>query len=226
MSGIASTWSAIQGYGLFLYGRSLSATGRYNVEGWEYLEQARQSDRPILWSLWHGQMMPFMAFADRFLNPREFVAVTVGDERGDTLSAFSSRLGGTPVRVDMGGHPFAAGRAVLRVIKAMQEGSQSVIAPDGPDGPAFVPKAGVAFLARKARATLLPVGIWTRQAIHLRRWDRYLLPFPYARIHVVLGRPIQVEREDDQNMLLDRISHALHEARTSAQLRAGVQPWR
>lgn len=226
MSDAAATWRALQGNGLYLYGRILSLTGRFNIVGWNNLEEAGKTGRPLLWSLWHGQLMAFVSFGARYLDASQFVAIRVGDERGDTLGAFSRRLGGTTVRVDMSGNPFAAGRAVLRVIQAMQQGSQSVIAPDGPDGPPFVPKAGVAFLARKARATLLPVGLWTRHAVHLKRWDRYLLPLPFARYHVVIGPPLNVERDDDQALLLQQIADALHAARTRAQTLCGVRPWR
>lgn len=226
MSNVAAAWRTLQGRGLYLYGRALSASGRFHIEGWQNLEKAQESGRPQLLALWHGQLMPFIAFGTRFLDPRQFVAIRVGDQRGDTLGAFASQLGGTTVRVDMAGNPFAAGRAVLRVIKAMQQGSQSVIAPDGPDGPPFVPKPGVAFLARKARAALLPVGAWTRHAIQLQRWDRYLLPIPFAPIQIVFGTPLFVERDDDQALLLEEISAALHSVREQAQVRSGIRPWR
>lgn len=226
MSDVAQRWRAIQGHGLYFYARVLSLTGRFHIEGRRHLEDARRTGRPLLWSFWHGQAMPFVSFGLRYLDPSQFTAIMVGDERGDALGAFSRQMGGRTVGVDMAGNPFAAGRAVLRVIQAMQQGSQSVIAPDGPDGPPFVPKSGVAFLARKAKATLLPVGAWTRHAVQLRRWDRYLLPFPFARYNVVFGPPRIVERNDDQDQLLRHIGEELHRARARAQLLSGVRPWR
>src|SRR5690606_9175473 len=149
-------WRHLQGSGLYLYSQVLYRTVRLNVEGWDHYLQAQESGRPLLWSLWHGQVMPFVAFGQHYLNPRDFALVMVGDDRGDALGSFAAHLGGATFRVDMQGNPFAAGRAVLRVIQAMKSGRQSIIAPDGPDGPAFVPKPGVAFLARKARAIILP----------------------------------------------------------------------
>ncbi|HSM55330.1 MAG TPA: hypothetical protein VK879_04175 [Candidatus Sulfomarinibacteraceae bacterium] len=170
--------------------------------------------------------MPFITFGQRYLDASDFVVITVGDERNDTLGTFARRLGGASVGVDMQGNPFAAGRAVLRVIKAMKSGRQSVLAPDGPDGPAFTPKAGVAFLAQKAEATILPVGAWTRQALQMRRWDRYLLPLPFARYHIVVGRPLTAQADGDQQQLLQQIADRLHEVRARAQVLAGVRPWR
>lgn len=219
-------WRRTQGSVLFSYSRFVAFSSQYRVEGWHHLQAAEASGRPILWSLWHGQLMPFIAFGDRHLPNEEFVAIRVGDERGDVLGAYGDRLGSRTYRVNMAGNPFAAGRAVLQVIREMKAGKQSVIAPDGPDGPAYVPKSGVTFLARKAEAALLPIGVWTRQAYQLDRWDSYLVPFPFARIHVVMGQPLLVEAKADEEELEKRIVQALHRVRARAQVLAGVRPWR
>lgn len=219
-------WRRLEGTALFSYSRLVAFTSRYRAEGWQNLHAAQATGRPLLWALWHGQVMPFVAFGDRYLPNEQFVAIRVGDERGDVLGAYADRLGSRTYRVDMEGNPFAAGRAVLRVIREMKGGKQSLIAPDGPDGPAFVPKRGITFLARKAEAAVLPVGVWTRQAYQLNRWDNYLVPLPFARIHVTLGEPLLVDRHADEAALERQISRALHRARARAQVLAGVRPWR
>jgi lysophospholipid acyltransferase (LPLAT)-like uncharacterized protein len=199
-------------------------TSRFRVEGWENLEVAKASGRPLLWSLWHGQVMPFVVFGDRFLERDDFVAVVVGDDRGDTLGRYGSHFGSRTYKVNMRGNPVAAGRAVLHIVEALQGGRQSMLAPDGPDGPAFVPKRGVTFLARKAEAVVLPTGICSRQAYRLRRWDRYQVPVPFGRLHVTIGEPIYASRRDDDQELAGRISAALHKARFRAQVLAGIRP--
>lgn len=219
-------WRRVQGTALFSYSRLVAFSSRYRIEGWRHLQTAQNSGRPVLWAMWHGQLMPFIAFGDRHLPNEEFTAIRVGDERGDVLGAYGDRLGTRTYRVDMSGNPFAAGRSVLKVIRAMKAGQQSAIAPDGPDGPAYVPKRGVTFLARKAEAAILPVGVWTRQAYQLNRWDHYLVPLPFARIHVVLGEPLLVDKDAEEAELEARITRALHAVRARAQVLAGVRPWR
>jgi lysophospholipid acyltransferase (LPLAT)-like uncharacterized protein len=220
-------WSWFQGNALFSYYRLLSLTVRWRLEGIENLDEARASGRPVLWSLWHGQAMNFLLYAYTCDDPSTFVAVVVGDARFDILSTLGERLhAGGAYAVDMQGNPMAAGRAVLRVIQAMKRGKQSVIAPDGPDGPPFVAKEGVSFLARKAAAAILPVGFWTRHSFHLNRWDRYLVPLPFARINMVFGRPLLIDETMESAAVLVKVSEALHQVRTRAQVLAGVRPWR
>lgn len=216
----------MQGNALYAYFQLLKRTSRWRIEGQENRAAAQASGRPILWSFWHGQGMPFITFADRFMENRDFVAITVGDERGDTLGTLGQRLGATSYGVDMQGNPFAAGRAVVRVIQAMQQGHQSVLAPDGPDGPVYVAKPGITVLARKAEAAILPAGVWAHPALHLNRWDRYQIPLPFARCHITIGSPIFVNRDTDPDALLAQLSDALHANRHRAQVLAGVRPSR
>jgi lysophospholipid acyltransferase (LPLAT)-like uncharacterized protein len=227
MKGTNRWWRYFQGNALFVYFRLITRTARWNMEGRENIAAARASGRPLLWTFWHGQAMPFVQYADRFEDNKSFIAILVGDDRWDVLSTLSARLqADRSYAVDMGGNPVAAGRAVLNAIKAMRLGKQLVLAPDGPDGPPYVAKEGVGYLARKAAAAVLPVGAWTRQAFQMRRWDRYLVPLPFARVHLSFGRPILADPKMDGNSLLATISEALHVARSRAQVMAGIKPWR
>lgn len=218
-------WRELLGDGLFAYSRLVMLTSRYRVEGWQNMEEAQASGRPLLWSLWHEQMMTFVVFADHFLQRDDFVAVVVGDDRGDTLGRYGSHFGSSPHKVNMKGNPVAAGRAVLHIVKALQGGQQSMIAPDGPDGPAYVPKPGVTFLARKAEAAVLPIGLCSRQAYRLKRWDHYMVPVPFGKLHATIGEPIYASRRDDDQELAQTISAGLHQARTRAQVMAGIRPF-
>ena len=222
---LGTRWRELLGDGLFAYSRLVMLTSCFRVEGWQNMDAAQTSGRPVLWSLWHEQMRTFVVFADRFLQRDDFVAVVVGDDRGDTLSRYGSHFGSRPHKVDMKGNPVAAGRAVLHIVKALQGGRQSMIAPDGPDGPAYVPKPGVTFLARKAEAAVLPIGLCSRQAYRLKRWDRYMVPVPFGKLHVTIGEPIYANRRDDDQLLAQTIGAALHRTRTRAQVMAGIRPF-
>ncbi|GJM40940.1 MAG: hypothetical protein DHS20C20_12220 [Ardenticatenaceae bacterium] len=199
-----------QGNALALYHRLLARTVRWQIEGRANLSKAQASGRPLLWLFWHEQLSNFVTYTLRFIGGEKFTIVTLGgDPRGDILTIFASTLGATPYGVDMQGNPMEAGRKVLRIIQALKGGKDSFLAPDGPDGPAFESKAGASYLARKAEAAVIPVGGFTRAGYALPRWDRYLIPFPFAKLRMVFGEPIFVNRRDKDDDVRDKIAAAL-----------------
>ncbi|MCB8944999.1 MAG: hypothetical protein H6658_14710 [Ardenticatenaceae bacterium] len=223
---LATFWRTLEGELVYQYHWLTMKTARWQVEGAANLQAARENGRPILFALWHGQIALLFMYGHRFFEPAKFTLVAVGDERHDILGRLGSRIGVKTHAVDMQGNPVAAGRATLRVIKAMKEGHDSLIAPDGPDGPAYQPKPGVIYLAQKAEAIILPLGIWTRQAYQRQRWDHYLVPYPFAQCHMVFGTPILAHKDDDSEALMTQVTAVLHAARTRAQQLAGITPWR
>jgi len=199
-----------QGNALALYHRLLARTVRWHIEGQTNITKARASKRPLLWLFWHEQLSFFVTYGVRFIGAEKFTIVTLGgDPRGNVLTTFAASLGATPYGVDMQGNPMEAGRKVLRIIEAMKGGKDSFLAPDGPDGPAFEPKAGASFLARKAEAAVIPVGGFTKAGYALHRWDKYLVPFPFARLRLVFGEPIFVNRRDNDEAVTEKIAGAL-----------------
>jgi lysophospholipid acyltransferase (LPLAT)-like uncharacterized protein len=223
---LATAWRTFQGECVYLYHWLTMRTSTWQVEGKAHITEARANGRPLLFAFWHGQTPLFIMYGHRFFEPAKFTLVAVGDERHDVLGRLGSRIGAKTYAVDMQGNPMAAGRATLQVIKALKQGHDSMIAPDGPDGPAYQPKDGVAFLAQKAEANIMPVGVWTRQGYQRKRWDRYLVPYPFARIYMVFGKPIPANKDDDSSALLAQITAALNAARARAQELAGITPWR
>ena len=199
-----------QGNMLALYHRILARTVRWQIEGQANVTKAKASGRPLLWLFWHEQLSTFVTYAVRFVGGEKFTMVTLGgDPRGDILTTFAAALGASPYGVDMQGNPMEAGRKVLRIIEAMKGGKDSFLAPDGPDGPAFAPKPGASFLARKSEAAVIPVGGFTKAGFALRRWDKYLVPFPFSRLRLVFGEPIYINRRDKDDEVTEKIVAAL-----------------
>ena len=216
-------WRRIEGVFLGWYVRFLAQTIRVSMEGAEHYQTAFATGRPILFAFWHQQLNPFLAFASKYADPSKFVVVVVGDDRGDVLGQMGYTIGAKElVKVDMGGNPVAAGRGVLNVIKALKGGNYTLLAPDGPDGPAFQPKRGATFMALKSRAIVIPFGGFTKHAYQMKRWDRYLIPFPFGRMHFVFGEPIYVDRKTKEEALELQLIEALHGARNRAMSLTGV----
>lgn len=217
MSQLQSFWHKVEGEALFRYNRLVSGTVRWEIEGQEHVELAKASKRPLLWAYWHEHVTSFTMYGDRFENAENFCTIMVGDMRQNILGQLGTRLGAQMFAIDMQGNPVASGRTLLRVIQAMKKGKQSMLAPDGPDGPAQQPKGGVAFIARKAEAAIIPVASRATPAYHIKRWDNHEVALPFGRIKMFFGPPIMPNKKDkDDDALLAQITDALNQVHQKA----------
>lgn len=194
----------LEGVGLAGTVLVIQHTSRYHIHGSEHLAALR-SDRPILVAAWHGQTHMLMGFVrSRWVGTR-LRFIVPDDERGIALGTGGRLLGFQPFRVSMKDESFASARAMLELIRSLEGGDVSYINPDGPYGPVRVAKEGVAFIAARAGAQLLPVGAYTATGYRLRRWDRYTVPLPFSRITVVLRPAFVPDREQPRVEILDRL---------------------
>ena len=83
------------------------------------------------------------------------------------------------------------GAAALRQsVKAIREGRSIGITPDGPKGPREIVKPGAAQIAIVGKAPAVAMKVETTSVWRLRSWDRFMIPFPFAKIKVTLSEPI------------------------------------
>ena len=62
---------------------------------------------------------------------------------------------------------------------------------DGPRGPIYKAKPGILYMAMKLELPIVPLTFSADQAWVLEQsWDRYLIPKPFSRCCVAIGKPI------------------------------------
>jgi len=201
---------AIQGWFLAFYAKLIYRTSPLTFEGWEHVEAAIAVGRPIIFASWHGQPHLFYSTYVSHFKPEDLFLVMVGDARKGPLGYFAKYVKATVFPVDMGDTSMAGARKLLDLIGTLVPGKLSYIAPDGPDGPARVAKPGVAFIAKKAEALIVPVANATRYALHIPRWDRYWLPLPFDRIYTVVRPAIETSRNTPRAELLATLTEELN----------------
>jgi lysophospholipid acyltransferase (LPLAT)-like uncharacterized protein len=212
MSAKYSFFAVLQGGLLALYSWVVYRTSKVTIEGWENVETASESDRPIIFVNWHGQIhLAYCVFTSR-IQLEDVLLVIVGDWRQGLLDSFAKYAGAEAFPVDMGDNSMAAARSLLALIKKLTPGKYSYFSPDGPDGPARVAKPGIAFIAERAEALIVPIGNHARHAFYIRRWDRYTLPLPFTHIFTVIGSPIEATRGAPREAVLEQLTDALNQA--------------
>ncbi len=78
----------------------------------------------------------------------------------------------------------------------VKEQLSPVITPDGPRGPRFKFKPGAILLAQMSGRPMLPMAYAASRA-WLVKWDKFVIPVPFARIVIAIGTPQYVPRVTD-----------------------------
>ncbi|MEO6098127.1 MAG: DUF374 domain-containing protein [Fibrobacteria bacterium] len=137
--------------------------------------------------LWHEHLPACIrAFSGRGIE----VLISRSPDGGwaaDACARFGYRVHrGSSSRGSMGG--------LREIALGMQSGSGLAgMVLDGPRGPRRQPKEGSLWLARRAHVPVVPVRIEALWAIRLKSWDRCLIPLPFAKVTVYLGKPFHPE---------------------------------
>jgi lysophospholipid acyltransferase (LPLAT)-like uncharacterized protein len=152
---------------------------------------AAVQDRPWVLAFWHGTQWPLLAWRRR----RETV-VLVSLSRDGAMQARALALQG--LRVVRGSNSRGGARGLAALVRTMKrEGSDAAFAVDGPRGPRGVVKSGAVVAARLAGAVIVPMSGLVRRGVVLHRaWDRFAIAWPFTRVDVVLGGPVDPHRGD------------------------------
>ena len=119
------------------------------------------------------------------------IATMMSRSRAGRMQAAFWHLYGWPII--WGSTKKKEGIAALREsLRLIQGGGLMGFTPDGPKGPRREAHGGVVYLASKSGVPVLPLGVAASRFWQLNTWDKYLIPKPFARVHVHMGPPVCV----------------------------------
>jgi lysophospholipid acyltransferase (LPLAT)-like uncharacterized protein len=166
--------------------RALAATWRYRIIGGETIESLRAHNTPFIFSLWHGQLLPLI-----WHHRAQGVAILVSEHRdGELIARLAKSIGYRLVR---GSTTKGGERALLNLVRELREGREVAVTPDGPKGPARSYAPGALITAQRSGAPIVPIAAHADRAWHLKSWDSFMIPKPFARVTVAYGVAARVE---------------------------------
>ena len=117
---------------------------------------------------------------------------------GDVPARIASSWGAEVIR----GSANQTGALVLRDMQQMMKRGVSIVTTaDGPNGPKYDFKPGAVLMARIGRAPMVPLACAADRAWHLKRWDDFIIPKPFARVVYAIGEPITVPADTPVNAI-------------------------
>ena len=179
------------------------------------LRNVTKRDVPVAFVVWHNRLFLTPEIFRRYRGGRPLVALISASGDGAWLSAFFSLIG---MRAARGSSSRLGREAATALVEAQRAGHDIGITPDGPRGPRYTMKPGVAIVPRRTGAPLLLIGGAFSSAWQLRSWDRFYLPKPFSRVRLrcELITPDQLTDRDEALGVLERRMLAINPDEPSA----------
>jgi hypothetical protein len=176
---------------------------KVEVHGWEHIEAASRTGRPVLFVTWHGHILSVFMLRLHVQLPL-LISMISRSRDGDLASEVSRRLGGLPVRGSSsrgGAQAVLAFRTQVRREKAAGRAVAALHLLDGPRGPRHQTKPGVLMMARQNNALIVPVLSGATPCRYARSWDRHAIPLPFSRCSLRFGEAIDAGGDDAEDIL-------------------------
>lgn len=169
----------------------LASTWRWKIVGNDTAEF--QDSGAKIMAFWHNQQL-IIAQVYKRLWPRHALPemhTLISEHSDGRLVARLVRYFG--LRSVAGSSTRGGTKAAYRLIKILQEGHSVAITPDGPRGPLYKVKSGVIKVAERGEAPIYTLSAGFDRAWTFGSWDRMVLPKPFARVVILVGKPIRIE---------------------------------
>jgi len=165
------------------------------VVGSEHLDAALARAPSLVPCYWHQHAL----YCGKFLTEQHARGLAAGwlispSVDGELGAMLLRRFGAAVIR---GSSTHTGARALRDYYQALTRDNISpVITPDGPRGPRFKFKPGALLLAQMSGRPVLPMAYAASRA-WLIKWDKFVIPMPFARIAIAIGPPCYVARVTD-----------------------------
>lgn len=159
-----------------------------HIVGEENVQRVTADGNAFIPCYWHQQIMFGSWYMFQLIKQGIKVGFLVSPSKdGEIAANVIKSWGGTVIR----GSETRTGALAMRDMYNLiaKEKVSPAINSDGPQGPLHVFKVGDLMLSQFTRAPLLPLAYAASSAWHLKSWDRFTIPKPFARIAIVIGEP-------------------------------------
>ena len=185
--------AAISGLGYPLI-NALGQTLRWRVEGLQHYDAIVASGRQPVMAFWHGRILPATCYFRR----RGIVVITSENFDVEWIARIIERFGFGTAR---GSSSRGGLKAMLQLVRDMEQGKPAGFTLDGPRGPARVAQPGAIWLAKRTGNPVLPFHLEASSHWTMNSWDRTQIPKPFSTVALVIGEPLEIASDADDAQL-------------------------
>ena len=180
------------GFLFYLYMVFVIKTSRWTIEGWP--QDRDDAGESFLLLFWHGRI--FSAPPIHFIKKPKMKAYVLSSlhRDGRIMASTNARWGADTI--DGSASKGGIG-AALTIRRALKNSSFIAMTPDGRK-PAYKMTKGAIIMARDSGCPIIPCSYSSSKAKQLKTWDSFLVPLPFGKAVTLLGEPIFVPKETDE----------------------------
>ena len=179
----------------------------YNSNDWHisgeknYLNSLKNG-KSVLISCWHGQLLSCL----RFLSNNNYNAIAGTHNDAEIISKIAKKWGYRIIRGSNKKNGAVAYKKIINVLKKSPD--VLFITPDGPSGPARIPKLGIIRAAKKTDSLIVPASVYSTKKWGFKNWDTFFVEKPFGKIYLRFGEPIILDKNfSDDNCSRTLINH-------------------
>ena len=178
-------------------------TNKWNIEGEEHYKQLIEQRKSVIISIWHGRVLTFV----KQLAYKKYYAVAGTHFDAEIIARICANMGWNVIRGSSSDKGREAYEAILNTLN--QPGSVVAMTPDGPKGPAKIPKAGLVKAAQRTGAFIIPAAAHSTRRWGFKNWDTFFVAKPFGRIEVIYGEPLSFSEKDQFVDCLAKVKEAM-----------------
>lgn len=146
-------------------------------------------NQPVIFAIWHNRLLMLPRVFDPSFPTRQSYGLISASGDGDLIARFIESSGYGTIR----GSSSRKGVIALRqLVDTLGADGNVLVTPDGPRGPVYHASQGIVFLAQKSGAPVVPIHMEYSRCWRLKSWDRFVVPWPLAKLRAVFGAPILI----------------------------------
>lgn len=152
-------------------------------------------DKPFIAAFWHGEML-FQPILYQHIRqkPKGYVISSLHFD-GEVVVRLIKFFNLETIR---GSTSRGSVRVFLKALRALREGKDIAITPDGPTGPYHKISNGIVALSQKSNVPIVIFRFFAQHSWQMKSWDRFLIPKPFSSFSLITSKPIYIQELSEE----------------------------
>lgn len=186
-----------------LFIRLLYATNKKKFHSPESIPEKK----PLIFACWHGELLMLPYLYKRYRKIPHAKVLISNHFDGLLISKTMKYFGLDTIA---GSTNRNAAKVLIQGIRALKEGYDIGITPDGPKGPRHQVADGIIIMAQKTNTKIILIRMLPTKYWQFKSWDKFIVPKPFGTLKYYATLPIDVsglELEEARILLHERLQN-------------------